>query len=244
MKKALPRVGVVQATRSVQPPARVVLFPGNAKIEFPIPHTYVIHKASPSKLAAGGWPLRISVVEQGDASTPHILLELDRKPKNDILDLTRDLYGGKPLRGEVTLIDGNDVVGGSARTDAHALAKMLSSASSFTVATTNHTKKTSSPHVAESKAGWGATNPVLGALELVGTTPEERKRRIVFVTLYNTNGLRQSLSWNRRGQLVVRNLHPYDLRRLRCLGNGAVGGILLYLRRHATVEKMFPRGQA
>jgi hypothetical protein len=216
-----------------------LLFPGNAKIVFPLPNTYDIHRAT-----KGGWPLKISVLEDGDVR--EVALALEKKPPNDLLNLSRTLRAPTPMRGIVTQIDGTDV---SQVDDSKQLAHLLSRATSFSVFSqpafgAGRNIPVRRGKVTESNLAWGTTNPVIGTVELVGSTRRELALRNIRFTLYNTLGLRTSIAQNRRGSLVIRNLHPHDVVRIRHLAKGAVTGILIRFLRATTIEKMFPRGQA
>jgi hypothetical protein len=211
---------------------RSLAFPGNAKIEFPVANTYAIHKAP-----KGGWPLKVQVVE-GEPGT--IALELEKKPANDYSDLSRPLR--KATRGTVVQIDGEDVVAPFKETSD--LLKRLNGASSFTVFAAPEKTPRRQGNIKEATKFWGKTNPIIGHVTIIGSTPAELKERYVFFTLHKTPQLAASLVRSARGRVIVTNLHPMDVVRIRRIAGGNVTGIEICQTQAKTMDKLFPDGKA
>jgi hypothetical protein len=211
---------------------RSLAFPGNAKIEFPVANTYAIHKAP-----KGGWPLKVQVVEEEPGT---IALELEKKPANDYSDLSRPLR--KTTRGTVVKIDGEDVVAPFKETSE--LLKRLNGASSFTVFAAPEKAPRRQGNVKEATKFWGKTNPIIGNVTIIGATPAELEERYVFFTLHKTPQLAASLVRSARGRVIVTNLHPMDVVRIRRIAGGNVTGIEICQTQAKTIEKLFPNGKA
>lgn len=199
-----------------------------ATISFPLPNTVTVQKAK-----NGDWPVEIEV--HADSTPGAISLKLPEVHKEDVLGLTRVLQ--RKLFATVSAIDGVSLE--SAVPAADELAQRLSNATSFTVHSQKVAKRVAQPTA--SKAQWGATNPVIGTVTVAGTTPAELEKSRVFFVLYNTPALKNSVLLSNKGRLIVSNLHPLDVVRIRRICGRNVSGIRIS-ERVSTLEKLFPNG--
>jgi hypothetical protein len=208
-------------------------FGQGALIRFPYANSTVVER-NPT----GAWPLHVACVTDADPAT--VLLKLDARPEHDALALTRELVSSRGLLGNVVRIDSEAVPSGSTQ---QAILERLQKATSFEVLSSP--SKSNPFGMMRNKDVlrlWGKKHPVIGAVKPDGTTSADFANRRIRFTLYDTPGLRKSVVLHKR-RLIIVNLHPSEVVRLRKITKFGVRGIRIIGKRAQSADALF-RGKS
>jgi hypothetical protein len=226
------RANAVLTKRGAARQRNYIDFGDHAIVRFPCANTTVVQRN-----ASGEWPLQVVCI--ADATPSAVMLKLNAPPKHDVLGLTRQIASREGLTGCVVRIDGVNVKKG---TTPRAMYTRLRFARSFEVLSQRPATlpcKTTTSRAAAIRR-FGDHHPVIGAVELLQRSSSEGNKRRIRFTLYDTPGLRKSVTVSKRGQLTIGNLHPSEVVRLRQFTMCPVRGIRVVGRR-ATLETLFNR---